>query len=298
MFPKLSVVVPSFNQVDFLEETLLSIINQNYPNLELIVIDGGSTDGSVEILKKYNNLIHYWVSEKDNGQSHAINKGINRASGDWIAWINSDDCYLEGGFKYIFSNLPYEHYDFIYGTCTTGEYLAEKIHRDYKNNDKRNLFRLLLFFHGTEFIIPSQSVFIRKTILDKVGLLDEKLHYVMDLDWFARIYLHTYRRLYYRKPVCFYRRHAQTKTSNYGGRMKEEAKMIAHRYMPYLSIWERLKLKYIIKADEFYKRDFHNAKRFMDVLRLGFKYPLSCYYSRHFFPMLVRSVFPKRTPLK
>src|SRR6266550_8991921 len=96
MPPKISIVTPSFNQGRFLEETILSVLNQNYANLEYIIIDGGSDDESVEIIRRYEDRLAFWISEKDRGQVHAINKGLEQATGAIFAFINSDDVYLPG----------------------------------------------------------------------------------------------------------------------------------------------------------------------------------------------------------
>ena len=117
---KISIITPSFNQAVYLQQTIESVLEQNHQPLEYIIIDGGSTDGSVEIIKKYEKHLAYWVSEPDRGQSDAINKGLRRASGDVIAYINSDDFYLEGAFQRVsdaFLSAP--NAGIYYGRCRT-----------------------------------------------------------------------------------------------------------------------------------------------------------------------------------
>jgi glycosyltransferase involved in cell wall biosynthesis len=99
--PRISIVTPSYNQGQFIERSILSVLNQNYPNTELIIIDGGSDDESLDILKKYDDYITFWVSEPDRGQSYAINKGIDRSTGELITWLNADDLFLPNALKGI-----------------------------------------------------------------------------------------------------------------------------------------------------------------------------------------------------
>lgn len=114
--PKISIVTPSYNQGEFIEETIRSVLLQGYPNLEYIIVDGGSTDNTVDIIKKYDDYISYWVSEPDNGQSHALNKGFSKATGDLIGWQNSDDYYSREAFKRVAeASKIYQDTDIFYG---------------------------------------------------------------------------------------------------------------------------------------------------------------------------------------
>ena len=116
-YPKISIITPSYNQGQFLEETICSVLDQGYPSLEYIVIDGGSTDNSGEIIQKYAPHLAYWVSEKDSGQVEAIQKGFDRATGDVVAWLNSDDVYMPGTLDKIGAAFHDMDTAFVYGNC-------------------------------------------------------------------------------------------------------------------------------------------------------------------------------------
>ena len=113
-WPRITVVTPSFNQGQYIEETIRSVLLQGYPNLEYIIMDGGSTDESVKIIKKYEPWLSYWVSEKDCGQSHAINKGWQRSTGDLVAWLNSDDYLAPGTLRQV-ARIYCQHQDLPFG---------------------------------------------------------------------------------------------------------------------------------------------------------------------------------------
>jgi glycosyltransferase involved in cell wall biosynthesis len=181
-WPRVSIVTPSYNQAQFIEETIRSVLLQGYPNLEYIIIDGGSTDGSVEIIRRYEPWLAYWVSETDRGQSDAINKGIERATGEIVAWINSDDWYLPGVLAERAVHLA-EHPNaaLVYGDLN---YVDE-------HEEVAAIWRAVpcstrdLLTSGND--IPQPTVFMRSEALRQVGYLNRELHYIMDWELWVRL---------------------------------------------------------------------------------------------------------------
>jgi glycosyltransferase involved in cell wall biosynthesis len=180
-WPKVSIVTPSYNQGPFLEQTVRSVLLQGYPNLEYIIIDGGSTDESIAILKKYEDWLTYWISEPDEGQSEAINKGFAQASGEIFGWLNSDDLYECNALRLIsryFSNTP--KCDLLYGN---GWYIDE-------NGQKRKPCSWIKPYNRRLFLtfnfILQPAAFWRRSVWERAGVLDTSCSWAMDWEWFLR----------------------------------------------------------------------------------------------------------------
>jgi glycosyltransferase involved in cell wall biosynthesis len=180
-FPKISIVTPSFNQGRFLEQTIRSILLQNYPNLEYIIIDGGSSDETVDIIRRYEQWIHYWVSEKDKGQTHAINKGLRRGSGEIFHWINSDDFYYKDCFKNLAENFRSPEVYVVAGNYRFFHDNGENKERIVKFNLEDSLEETIA--HSA---INQPSTFFRLDKFKALGDLDERLEYVMDQEIWKR----------------------------------------------------------------------------------------------------------------
>lgn len=220
MMPKISIVTPSFNQAAFLERTILSVLNQDYANLEYIIIDGGSTDGSLEIIRKYESRLTYWVSEPDNGQAHAINKGLHRATGDWITWQNSDDIFYPGAFN-SFARMAQKNprVDLIIGNMNLID-SDDHVLRDIKY--VRPTYRSLL---AEGMVLTNQAAFWRRRVNDEIGYLDESLDCGFDYEWFLRL-LRKKKAAHVNVTWGGLRLHEDTKTHNRQATFNEEYRKI------------------------------------------------------------------------
>ncbi len=200
-WPRISIVTPSYNQGQFIEETIRSILLQGYPDLEYIIIDGGSTDQSVEIIKKYEPWLTYWVSEKDRGQAHAINKGLAKSGGEIFQWINSDDVLLINAIPYIATAFT--------GDAVATPILVGKTRRNSKIRHNREL--------TIKHILRGRAIFSQPGLwlpTSKLELIEirEDLHYAFDWDMLIR-FLEKYPNVrYIESPSVFFRLHENSKT--------------------------------------------------------------------------------------
>lgn len=209
---KISIIIPSYNQGRFLEDTIVSVLSQNYPEVEIIIMDGGSKDNSVDVIKKYEPYITYWQSQKDKGQSNAINEGFKRATGEFVTWLNSDDVLLPGALlaidKTIEANPDIEWF--------TGNVLwmdkngvIIRVGKTEKENwlwNKRHLFS-----NG------GPTTIMRRSTLEKLGWLREDFHYMMDTELWHRFIANGYR-------------FVRVKSYLWGLRLHENAKMSGHNF--------------------------------------------------------------------
>ncbi|MGA1867623.1 MAG: glycosyltransferase family 2 protein [bacterium] len=243
-WPKISIITPTYNQDEFFEETIRSVLLQGYPNLEYIIIDGESTDNTIEIIKKYSQFLPYWVSEPDNGQSHAVNKGIEKSTGQIIGWINSDDVYYPGAFRRIIETM-WVHgapiHPIIYGGI---DLIDERGHYLQRFPGKLVDKRKLIAYWRQEWHIPQPTVFFRSDILKK-HLLNESLHYAMDWELYLRLsYSYPFHHLPY--TLVKFRSHSKSKTSGGWEPFNREQITISKKY------WSKNPNSYMFYCCDYY----------------------------------------------
>lgn len=237
--PRIAVITPSFNQVRFLERTIQSVLDQNYPELEYIIVDGGSTDGSVDLIRKYSDRLSWWVSEEDAGQSAAINKGLRRATGEILGWLNSDDTLASGALHAIaaaYSRRP--DVELLYGhTCQIDEndVVTRRLCAVPTNAGE------LMRYNANIFSQPGTTW--RRQLQERIGLLDESLHCAMDADYWIRA---AKAGVLGFEPRHFgnLRVYGETKTATRAERFRVEYAMLAERYgATPVAGWQRLQFR-------------------------------------------------------
>jgi glycosyltransferase involved in cell wall biosynthesis len=187
--PRISIVTPSYNQGEFIEETIRSVLLQSYPNLEYIVIDGGSTDNSIEIIKKYEKFLAYWVSEPDRGQTHAINKGLEKSTGEIWAYLNSDDLFCPNSLYCVSKYFQGSNIHWVGGVS---DVFDETGHRGYIEPKRPEYLRdyLTPWSRNLQYVFPCSNVcFMHREVLNRCGFFDESYHYGMDIEYYVRIVL-------------------------------------------------------------------------------------------------------------
>jgi glycosyltransferase involved in cell wall biosynthesis len=221
--PLVSIVTPSYNQVQFLGKTIQSVLNQEYENLEYIIVDGGSSDGSLELIKTFENNLSGWVSEPDSGQSEAINKGFELAKGDILAWLNSDDLYYPWAVKRAVEGLTsHPEVGMVYGDTDLIDEDGQVIGKF--NAQQTNYQRLM---RGGVYI-PQPAAFWRAELYRQVGPLDPSLYFAMDYDLWVR-FAKKAQILYMPDLWSSFRLHGQGKTTISDDRCWPEMKRVYQR---------------------------------------------------------------------
>lgn len=222
--PKISIVIPSFNQGKYIERTIKSIVQQEYPNLELILMDGGSSDETMDIVDRYRGYFSYIRSEKDGGQSDAIASGFEQATGDYVTWLNSDDTYSAGSLNAVgrfLSTNP--DVDFAYGN-------ANYIDQDDRIITRKRSIRPVNGVIKYAFLtVPQMSAFWRRSLNDQVGSIDRSLRFCMDYDLFVRLVEST-RARYIDLDIGNFRLHPESKTKNLEAIRLAEDDLVRMRY--------------------------------------------------------------------
>ena len=277
LWPKISIVTPSFNQGQFIEESIRSILLQGYPDLEYIIIDGGSTDGSIEIIKKYQNWLAFWVSEADRGQSHALNKGFAKASGSIYAYLNSDDLYEKNVSKKIGSIFRKEsNSDFWAGECFFfGGSNQGYIHKPWWPE------ALTYLLNPLSSTFQQAACFWSAEIFKKLHGFDESLNFCFDRDFFIRIGLHGITPTLISERIARFREHPNSKSISKRTQFYKESISIVQKHAKALGLSENEKqkrIKQVIKdwgyINVFIKwRQRGRAKAVFELFYLLLRYP-------------------------
>jgi glycosyltransferase involved in cell wall biosynthesis len=227
-WPKVSIVTPSFNQGNFIEETIRSVLLQDYPNVEYIIIDGGSTDNTIEIVKKYEPFLNFWVSEPDGGQADAINKGFKKATGYYLGWLNSDDILYPNAIKQVVKAFRLNpEAELIYGDIEQGLSLSRSVTQ--LKGEEINFSEMLSTMRVP---IPQQGSLWKRSVVERVGGLDPRWQVVLDREFYTRV-AEKCNIFYIHELLGFFRNHEKSKS------VLEVARWLVELPLMYREFFER-----------------------------------------------------------
>jgi len=242
--PRISLVTPSFNQASYLEQTIRSVLDQGYPNLQYGIVDGGSTDGSIAIIDKYRDHLDYAIIECDRGQSDAINKGLKRADGDVVGWLNSDDVLFPGALEHVGEHFANNRSTtWLTGCCTETTADGTPL-RELRPSGDFSLSGALL--RTQPFNIAQPATFWRRALTDEVGLLDTTLHYCMDFDLWCRFLASGCPPTLTEHTLATYRLHETSKTCAEPAGFHRTLIEIERKYLPLLNWQDQWRLRRLI----------------------------------------------------
>lgn len=225
--PLVSVVTPSFNQAPYLEATICSVLEQAYPHVEYIVMDGGSTDGSLEIIRRYAHRLAYWTSEPDRGQADAINRGFGRATGDLLIWINSDDLLLPGALHSAAAAYRHNPESLVLGDVT---HFSDEHQYAHTAQQRAVTLAHLVAYWQPGWCWNQPGTFFPRLVWQRIGPLDEALRYTFDRDWMCRALAAGVSVTYLRTATAAFRLHAGSKTVKESSRWRDEQARVTGCY--------------------------------------------------------------------
>ena len=240
--PRITIVTPSFNQASFLDSTIRSVLDQDYGNIQYGVVDGGSTDGSIDVIDRYRDRLDFAIVEPDRGQAEAINKGLRRADGDVVGWLCSDDTLRQGALQSIGGHFA-DHGDdaWLAGSCDMVEVDGRRLRPNRPTGDF-TLAGALLRDEVRTFNLPQPGVFWRRSLHDRLGWLDESLHYCMDFEFWLRLLSAGYQPALLDVVLATYRLHGKSKTCTQRDGFLREHLVIERRYARHLAWLDRLRV--------------------------------------------------------